>query len=151
MVTHMVFTPAFFEGLLSSPRPVGTWVVFCGSSMAAGPFVVSVLDSPCFVLVFLVDDAVAAAGRIKVVSGDSERFPPPSPPGPCDGDATAADDRDVDAAAADNGNGEDDDVDVDLDLGLARSRVHSSLWPARHAALWQAWLQYFRCRHPEQK
>ena len=30
-----------------------------------------------------------------------------------------------------------------------RSRLHSSLWPARHAARWQAWLQYFRCRHPE--
>ena len=93
MVTHMLFTPAFFEGLLSSPRStVGTWVVFCGSSMAAGPFVVSVLDSPCFALVFLVDDAVAAAGRIEVVSGDSEQFPLPSSPGPCDGDATAADD-----------------------------------------------------------
>ena len=148
MVTHMVFTRAFFEGLSSSPRSVGTWVVFGSSSMAAGPFVVSVLDSPCFVLVFLVDDAVAAAGRIEVVSGDSERSLSPSPPGPCDGDA---DDRDVDAAAADNGNGEDEDVDVDLDLDLARSRLHSSLWPARHAALWQAWLQYFRCRHPEQK
>ena len=108
----------------------------------------SVLDSLCFVLVFLVDNAVAAAGRLEVFSGDSERSLSPSPPGPCDG---VADDRDVDAAAADNGNGEDEDVDVDLDLDLARSRLHSSLWPARHAALWQAWLQYFRCRHPEQK
>ena len=103
----------------------------------------SVLDSPCFVLGFFVDDAVAAAGRIEVVSGDSERFPPPSPPGLCEGDSNTADNRDVDAAAA--------DVDVDVDFGAARSLLHSSLWPARHAALWQAWLQYFRCRHPEQK
>ena len=119
--------------------------------MAVGPFVVSGLYSPCFVFVFLVNDAVAAAGRLEVLSGDSERFPPPSPPGLCDRDSNAADDRDVDAAAADNGNGEDEDVDVDADLDAARSRLHSSLWPARHAALWQAWLQYFRCRHPEQK
>ena len=28
--------------------------------------------------------------------------------------------------------------------------LHSSLWPARHAARWQACLQYLRCRQPEQ-
>ena len=50
------------------------------SSIAVGPFVVSGLYSPCFVFVFLVNDAVAAAGRLEVLSGDSERFPPPSPP-----------------------------------------------------------------------
>ena len=113
--------------------------------MAVGPFFVSGLYSPCFVFVFLVNDAVAAAGRLEVLSGDSERFPPPSPPGLRDGDSNAADDRDVDAAAVDV------DVDVDVDFDAARSRLHSPLWPARHAALWQGWLQYFRCRHPEQK
>ena len=47
MVTHMVFTPVFFfgsDGLVSPSRSVvGAWVVF-GSSLAAGPFVVSGLD-----------------------------------------------------------------------------------------------------------
>ena len=46
MVTHMVFTPVFFftsDGVLSPSRSVGAWVKF-GSSLAAGPFVVSVLD-----------------------------------------------------------------------------------------------------------
>ena len=44
-----------------------------------------------------------------------------------------------------------DDEDDEDDEDVARSRVHSSLCPARHAARWQAWLQYFRCRQPEQK
>ena len=43
-----------------------------------------------------------------------------------------------------------DEADEDCE-DVARSRAHSSLCPARHAALWQAWLQYFRCRQPEQK
>ena len=63
--------------------------------------------------------------------------PPPAPPGVADVDATAAADEE------DEGDGEDEE-DVP-----PRSRLHSSLWPARHAARWQAWLQYFRCRHPE--
>ena len=46
---------------------------------------------------------------------------------------------------------DEDDEDDDEDVARVRSRVHSSLWPARHAARWQAWLQYFRCRQPEQK
>ena len=54
MVTHMVFTPVFFFGsdrLVSPPRSVRAWVVF-GSSLAAGPFVVSVLDLPVFFFLF---------------------------------------------------------------------------------------------------
>ena len=43
MVTHMVFTPVFFFDSDGVPRSAGAWVVF-GSSLAAGPFVVSGLD-----------------------------------------------------------------------------------------------------------
>ena len=48
----------------------------------------------------------------------------------------------LDAAMADE-----DEVDEDVPL----SRRHSSLWPARQAARWQAWPQYLRCLHPVQK
>ena len=40
MVTHMVFTPVFFFVSDRVSRSVGAWAVF-GSSLAAGPFVVS--------------------------------------------------------------------------------------------------------------
>ena len=56
-----------------------------------------------------------------------------------------------DVAAATTAADEDEDEDEAEEDTRALSRLHSSLWPARHAALWQASLQYFRCRHPEQK
>ena len=59
--------------------------------------------------------------------------------------------RDVAAAATTAAADEDEDEDEDEEDTRALSSLHSSLWPARHAALWQASLQYFRCRHPEQK
>ena len=40
MVTHMVLTPVFFFVSDGVSRSVGAWAVF-GSSLAAGPFVVS--------------------------------------------------------------------------------------------------------------
>ena len=40
MVTHMVFTPVFFFVSDRVSRSVGAWAVF-GSSLAAGPFLVS--------------------------------------------------------------------------------------------------------------
>ena len=61
--------------------------------------------------------------------------PPPAPPGLAEADVA-------------EGDGEEDEDDEEPP---SRSRLHSSLWPARHAARWQAWLQYFRCRQPEQK
>ena len=74
--------------------------------------------------------ATAAAGV-----GGSMMGPPPSPPGLGDADATAVDAEEQDEA----------------EEAAALSRAHSSLWPVRHAARWQASLQYFRCRQPEQK
>ena len=150
----MVFTPVFlleflfdFE-VLSPSRFLGTRGALGGSSLAAGPLVGSVLDLLCFVFVVVFRAAeeerlIVAAVGLEV--GDVGRFPPPSPPGLRDVDAAAAaeDDGDVDAGA--EGGSEDEDEDV------VRSRRHSSLWPARHAALWQASLQYFRCRQPKQK
>ena len=44
--------------------------------------------------------------------------------------------------------GDEDDEDEE---GVPLSWLHSSLWPARQAARWQAWPQYFRCLHPVQK
>ena len=51
MVTHMVFTPVFFFDSDGVSRSVGAWVVF-GWSLAAGPFVVSVLDLLLFFFLF---------------------------------------------------------------------------------------------------
>ena len=45
----------------------------------------------------------------------------------------------------------DDEDETEPDERMALSRLQSSLWPARHAARWQASLQYFRRWHPEQK
>ena len=64
-----------------------------------------------------------------------------TPPGSCDADGTADEDEDDGAVGASN-------VDA---AGSPRSCLHSSMWPARHAARWQASLQYFRCRHPVQR
>ena len=95
-------------------------------------------------------------------------------------DGTAADEyQDQDDADAADENQDDDDasdedeveveVEVEVEIEVddedeetepdeeeddnleALSRLHSSLWPSRHAARWQAWEQYFRCMHREQK
>ena len=81
------------------------------------------------------DGGVARDG-VEAGVGDGGGPPPPPPPAP-PGLA------DVDVA---EGDGEEDE---DEEEAPSRSRLHSSLWPACHAARWQAWLQYFRCRHPE--
>ena len=83
-------------------------------------------------------DEDARAGAV----GDAEDggSPRPSPPALHGIDCTAAADDD-----------EEDVEEADEAEAPALSRLHSSLWPARHAAFWQASLQYFRCRHPEQK
>ena len=93
--------------------------------------------SCCFVFV-VCDEREGAVGDI-----EDRGSPPLSPPAL----------RDVEAAAA-AGDDDRDDVEAWSDEGAeawALSRLHSSLWPARHAALWHASLQYLRCRHPEQK
>ena len=41
----------------------------------------------------------------------------------------------------------DDEDETEPDERMALSRLQSSLWPARHAARWQASLQYFRRWH----
>ena len=51
MVTHMVFTPVFFFVSDRVSQSVGAWAVF-GSSLAAGPFVVSGLDLLLSLFVF---------------------------------------------------------------------------------------------------
>ena len=120
-----------------------------GLSLAAGPFVVPVLDLLlfCFLFFELRDDELddegsgpvaAADGAARDGVGDRGGAPPPPPPPAPPGLAEV----DVAAEADDDGGTEEEDDDA------PRSRLHSSLWPARHAARWQAWLQYFRCRHP---
>ena len=49
----MVFTPVFFFNSDGVSRSVRAWAVF-GSSLAAGPFVVSLLDLLFFFLFFFV-------------------------------------------------------------------------------------------------
>ena len=132
MVTHMVFSPVLFFGFA-----VGA--LGCPTLTAAGPLVVFRLGLLFFFLFFDVDfrdesDLVAAAA-----AGDGGSLgPPPSAPG-LRVVATAA-------TAADAAAEEEDDEEA-----AALSPGHSSLWPARHAARWQASLQYFRCRQPEKK
>ena len=152
MVTHIVFTPVFFDDsdwVLSPSRSVGAWVVF-GSSLAAGPVVASVLDSllPFFFFFVFRDEGgsglvvaaeLEAEGAARDGVEDGGGAPPPPPPPPPAPPRLA--DADVAAEAEE---GEEDD-----EVAFPRSRLHSSLWPARHAARWQAWSQYFRCRHPE--
>ena len=59
-----------------------------------------------------------------------------------------SDEPDVDEEEIEADDKEETEAD---DEEVALSRVHSSLWPSRHAARWQDSLQYFRCRHLEQK
>jgi len=148
MVTHMVFTPVFFFDSHGVSRLVGAWVVF-GSSLAAGPFVASGLDLLfffSFVLFVPRDDeepelVAIADGAARDGLGDGGGAPPPPPPSAPSGLPKA--DEAAEAGEADE-EGEHADEEPP-----SRSRLHSSLWPARHADRWQAWLQYFRCRHPE--
>jgi hypothetical protein len=143
MVTHMVFTPVFFfvsDGVSRSGR--GAWAVF-GSSLAAGPFVVSVLDLLLFFFLFffVFRDDDEGSGPGAAADGGAARDgggAPPPPPRASSGLSAVA------AEAEDDEEGDDDEEEL-----VSRSRLHSSLWPACHAARWQAWLQYFRCRHPE--
>ena len=119
----------------------GVVVIDAGSSAltAAGPFGVFDLGLLCFLFFFDVDFRGDGSGLVAAAAaaGDGgSTGAPPSAPGL----------RDVDAAASavdpeEGGNEE----------AAALSRAHSSLWPARHAARWQASLQYFRCRQLEQK
>ena len=120
-----------------------------GSSLAAGPFVVPVLDLLLFFFLFFefrddeLDDegsgpVAVADGAARDRVGDRGGAPPPPPPRASSGLSAVA------AEAEDDEEGDDDEEEL-----VSRSRLHSSLWPACHAARWQAWLQYFRCRHPE--
>ena len=141
MVTHMVFTPVFFFVSDGASRSVGAWAVF-GSSLAAGPFVVSGLVLLFFFFLFFLFRDVAESGLCTAADGGAARdgggAPPPPPPRASSGLSAVA------AEAEDDEEGDDDEEEL-----VSRSRLHSSLWPACHAARWQAWLQYFRCRHPE--
>ena len=71
----MVFTPVFFfnsDGVLSPSRSVGVWVVF-GSSLAAGPFVVSVLDFLLFFFfVFVVSTDDEGSGLVAAAELEAE-------------------------------------------------------------------------------
>lgn len=114
-----------------------------GSSLAAGPFVVSVLDLLLFFFLFffVFRDDDEGSGLCAAADGGAARGgggAPPPPPRASSGLSAVA------AEAEDDEEGDDDEEEL-----VSRSRLHSSLWPACHAARWQAWLQYFRCRHPE--
>ena len=125
----MVFSPVLFFDLSSV-------AVGCSVLTAAGPFVMFVLGLLLFFLFFFVVDFRGdESGLVAVGVGGSMTGPPPSPPGFGDADAAAVDAEEEDEA----------------EEAAALSRAHSSLWPVRHAARWQASLQYFRCRQPEQK
>ena len=132
MVAHMVFTPAFFfetfRVLSSLPKAVGVLIAGVAvSSAAAGPFESRLLGVTSLVRGNKSELVAAADGPAR------ERAPTSPSPGLFLG---------LDAAMVDE-----DVVDEDGPL----SRRHSSLWPARQAARWQAWPQYFRCLHPVQK
>ena len=113
-----------------------------GSSLAAGPFVVSVLDLLLFFFLFFFvfrdDDEGSGPGAAAEGAARDGGGAPPPPPRASSGLSAVA------AEAEDDEEGDDDEEEL-----VSRSRLHSSLWPACHAARWQAWLQYFRCRHPE--
>jgi len=147
----MVFvSPVFFDfdlvgGAVVRGKPCEAVL---GSAPAAGPLLLPGFDNLLFcfflLLLFFRDEAeselvAAAVPHVAVSDGAAPPPPPPLPPEPefTDEEAAAVE---LEEAAADK-DGED----------VARSSAHSSLCPARHAALWQAWLQYFRCRQPEQK
>ena len=156
MVTHMGFvSPVFFffdfVGAVVWGEPCEAVL---GSAPAAGPLLLFVSGNLLFFFFFLLffffregkDSELVAAvvPPVAVSDGAAPPAPPPSPPKPVFTDEAAAVGLEGAAAAA-------DEADEDGDEDVARSRAHSSLCPARHAALWQAWLQYFRCRQPEQK
>ena len=136
MVTHMVFTPVFFFGIFwvcpSLPKFVGTLIVMFTSLAAAGPF-----DSRLLGFIGLFCDDEESELVVPTDGPARERGPTCPFPGLCFG---------LDAAMADEGDEDDKD-----DEGVHLSCLHSSLWPARQAARWQAWPQYFRCLHPVQK
>ena len=60
------------------------------------------------------------------------------------------DHTDDDEDKADFDDQTDDEADKEEE-NVAMSCLHSSLWPARHAARWQVSSQYFRWRQLEQK
>ena len=88
-----------------------------------------------FLFFFDADFRGDESGLVATGVAGSMMGPPPSLPGLGDADTVDAEEEDDEAA----------------EEAAALSRAHSSLWPVRHAARWQASLQYFRCRQPEQK
>jgi len=132
-VTHVVFSPVLCFDFVSAS-------LSCSALAASGSLMVFVLGLLFFSLFFDLDfgndelELVAAAGARDLEGDEVSMAPPPSAPGH----------RNVDAAAVDAADEKDEEE------AAALSRVHSSLWPARHAARWQACLQYLRCRQPEQ-
>ena len=119
-------------------------------ALAAGPLVALAVGIPffflgAFALVVRDEDAklTGAVGSDAEDGLEDGGSPPPSPPALREVDAAAA-------AAAGAEDEEDEEAGEEEDA-RALSRLHSSLWPARHVSRWQASLQYFRCRHPEQK
>jgi len=123
----MVFSPVLFFDVVFV-------TIGCSALTAAGPFVLFVLGLLLFFLFFFDADLRGdESGLVATGVGDSMMGPPPSVPGLGDADAAAV------------------DVEEGDDEAAALSRAHSSLWPVRHAARWQASSQYFRCRQPEQK
>ena len=132
MVTHMIFSRVLVFDFGFVVIGAG-----CSALTAAGPFGVFDLGLLCFLFFFDVDFRGDGSGLVAAAAaaGDGgSTGAPPSAPGL----------RDVDAAAVDPEEGGNEEA-------AALSRAHSSLWPARHAARWQASLQYFRWRQPEQK
>ena len=156
MVTHMVFvSPVFFDfdfvgGAVVRGKPCEAVL---GSAPAAGPLLLPGFGNLLFcfflLLLFFRDEAESelVAAAVPHVDGSDGVAPPPPPPSPPEPEFTDEEAAVVEleeaATAADEADEDGEDV--------ARSSAHSSLCPARHAAFWQAWLQYFRCRQPEQK
>ena len=126
----MVFSPVLFFAF-------AVVAIGCPALTAAGPLVVFVLGLLLFFLFFDADFRGDESGLVATGVGGSMTGPPPSVPGLGDADAAAVDAEEEEDEAAEE--------------AAALSRAHSSLWPARHAARWQASLQYLRCRQPEQK
>ena len=151
MVTHMVFTsPVLFFDFGGAVVWGELFEVVLGSALAAGPLVLFVLGLLLFFSFFFFRDeeeSELVAAVVPAVAGPDGVAPPPPPPP----SAVPLEVRDEEVAAVADDEDDDEDDEDDEDVARVRSRVHSSLCPARHAARWQAWLQYFRCRQPEQK
>ena len=111
---------------------MGALIVMFTSLAAAGPF-----DSRLLGFIGLFCDDEESELVVPTDGPARERGPTCPFPGLCFG---------LDAAMADEGDEDDKDDEV-----VPLSCLHSSLWPARQAARWQAWPQYFRCLHPVQK